>query len=71
MHGESHAEEAARANVNEMLCFCYATDDEKQKMARYIIAMIYCLQREHTLIHLKIQAKMFNRISKNGWLKFH
>lgn len=57
LHGESHAEEAARANVNEMLCFCYATDDEKQKMARYIIAMIYCLQREHTLIHLKNAGK--------------
>ena len=53
LHGESHTEEAARADADEMLCFCYASEDEKQKMARYIIAMIYCLQKDHILIHLR------------------
>ena len=53
LHGESHAEDAVRACSDELLCFCYATDEEKQKMARYILSMLYMLQKEHILIHLR------------------
>lgn len=53
LHGESHSRDAVRSSSDEMLCFCYATDDEKQKMAQYIISMLYILQGEHVLIHLE------------------
>ena len=68
LHGESHSEDAARSSSDEMLCFCYATDDEKQKMAQYIISMLYLLQEKHVLIHLKEEGPDV-RTNLERWLR--
>lgn len=57
LHGESHSVDAIRACADVGLDFHYTTDDEKQKIARSVLSMMYMLQKEHVLMHLDAAMK--------------
>lgn len=67
LHGDSHTEQAMRACSDEVLCFHYSSVDEKQRIARYVIAMLYTLQKEHVLLHLKLGEENVKEIIET-WL---
>lgn len=67
LHGESHSMDATRACYDLGLTFHYTTDDEKQKIARGIISMMYLLQKEHILRHLKDEKNVQEVIGQ--WLE--
>lgn len=66
LHGDSHTEQAMRACSDEALRFHYSSVEEKQRIARYVIAMLYTLQKEHVLLHLKSRDNVKETIEK--WL---
>jgi len=67
LHGESHTEETVRADNDALVFFSYTSDDEKQKTARYILCMMYLLQKDHLITHLIEAAGAEQEIT--NWLK--